>query len=147
MANVGDNPVCLDSAIGPEDMQKPIKLWPCHRTGGNQVPKDTQTCHTYICLTPCCCGWQLTTAELRGDGLLYHLYLHTIYKTRFSHHYLSCRAFYAKHTSLTHNTVVVGACINVTAVHKRFDIHTHTPTHLNIKQLNIEHDIILSRST
>lgn len=46
MANVGDNPVCLDSAIGPEDMQKPIKLWPCHGQGGNQVPIHTK--HKYI---------------------------------------------------------------------------------------------------
>lgn len=33
----GDRELCLDSACKPEDMHKPVGLWPCHGQGGNQV--------------------------------------------------------------------------------------------------------------
>ncbi|KAK5641529.1 hypothetical protein RI129_010076 [Pyrocoelia pectoralis] len=32
----GDRDYCLDSACKPEDMHKPVGLWPCHSQGGNQ---------------------------------------------------------------------------------------------------------------
>lgn len=29
--------VCVDSACKPEDIHKPVGVWPCHSQGGNQV--------------------------------------------------------------------------------------------------------------
>jgi len=28
--------MCLDSAVRPDNMHKPVGLWPCHSQGGNQ---------------------------------------------------------------------------------------------------------------
>ncbi|CAF4902827.1 unnamed protein product [Pieris macdunnoughi] len=57
--------MCLDSAAGPEDMKKPVNLWPCHGEYGNQywmyskngeIRRD-ETCLDYsghdVVLYPC----------------------------------------------------------------------------------------------
>lgn len=31
---------CIDSACKPEDLHKPVGLWPCHKQGGNQVSNN-----------------------------------------------------------------------------------------------------------
>lgn len=36
IANAGSE-MCIDSAASPEDMKKPVNLWPCHGEYGNQV--------------------------------------------------------------------------------------------------------------
>lgn len=36
IASSWDN-VCIDSPGRPEDVHKPVGLWPCHKQGGNQV--------------------------------------------------------------------------------------------------------------
>lgn len=32
-----DSEMCLDSSAGPEEMKKPVNVWPCHGEYGNQV--------------------------------------------------------------------------------------------------------------
>lgn len=32
-------PMCLDSSVDTHAMNKPIKMWPCHNQGGNQVSR------------------------------------------------------------------------------------------------------------
>ncbi|XP_021184453.1 putative polypeptide N-acetylgalactosaminyltransferase 9 isoform X2 [Helicoverpa armigera] len=64
IANPGSE-MCLDSAAGPEDMKKPVNVWPCHGEYGNQywmyskngeIRRD-ETCLDYsghdVVLYPC----------------------------------------------------------------------------------------------
>jgi hypothetical protein len=37
MFNGQSQPACLDSPADKKAYNKPIKLWPCHNMGGNQV--------------------------------------------------------------------------------------------------------------
>lgn len=36
-----EHDMCIDSACKPDDMHKPVGLWPCHGQGGNQVTPTT----------------------------------------------------------------------------------------------------------
>lgn len=59
--------MCIDSATAPEDMQKPIKLWPCHGQGGNQVhysSRHKKQIIVYIFVVP------KNSGASRGCGLL-----------------------------------------------------------------------------
>lgn len=106
MANVGDNPVCIDSAAGPEDMQKPIKLWPCHGGGGNQVPKDTQNIHLYptFVLASVATGLRLRVSITKNTGF----HTHHLLLSHYTHVHSDCGCttrtliLYASGTNLIH---------------------------------------------
>lgn len=75
--------VCIDSPCKPEDMHKPVGLWPCHSQGGNQVKKATGP----MCIKLLPVTWNQTN-QCRKSSIPHrinesHLYIH-IFRSTFN---------------------------------------------------------------